>query len=92
MKQKGHQKNSESARSINEMGGGIEENAVGGHSRSTQLAQVMKDLMEIFLGLNQDKGSEAYFNPQLPAILMKISQTSEQNNLVILSSLAQNLL
>ena len=54
MKHKGHQKNSESARSINEMGGMAEENAVGGHSRSTQLAQVMKDLMEIFLGLSQD--------------------------------------
>ncbi len=68
------------------MGGGIEENAAGGHSRSTQLAQVMKDLMEIFLGLNQ--GNEGYLNPQLPVILQKISQTSEQNNLVILSSLA----
>ena len=63
MKQKGHQKNSESARSINEMGGALEDNPVGGHSRSTQLAQVMKDLMEIFLGLNQDKGNEGYFNP-----------------------------
>ena len=72
-----------------------EDNAHGGgnaHNRSTQLAQVMKDLMEIFIGINQQKVNEGYQNPQMPIIMQKIAQTSEQNNLVILSSLAQNLL
>lgn len=54
-------------------GGPIDENAGVGHSRSTQLAQVMKDLMEIFLGLNKQKGNECYNNAQLPGIIMKIS-------------------
>jgi hypothetical protein len=37
----------------------------------------MKDLMEIFIGINQQKVNEGYQNPQMPIIMQKIAQTSE---------------
>ncbi|CDW87458.1 protein serine threonine kinase [Stylonychia lemnae] len=97
-----HNKNSSSARSINNMGSLgsqsqfgdadiILQNKIYYNQRIQQNVLIMKELMEIFKVINPKIDPQVDFN-QLIKIFQKLLNTAEKHNFVIIQEIAQNLI